>query len=92
MNPRLLLPVLFVAASSVVHAADLPPSAAMTQGMCAGLRAAGNADPHSPVVVTLEHSDGSSAFFRCDPAIDGPWHPVIERTVRLQQMPMPLTR
>jgi hypothetical protein len=77
-----------VAACVAARAADMPPSAVMTQGMCAGLRAAGNADPHSPVVVTLEHSDGSTAFFRCDPWIDGPWHAVIERTVRLQQVPI----
>ncbi len=72
----------------VVAEPAMPASAVMTQGMCAGLRAAGNADPLSPVVVTLERGDGSNAFFRCDPAVDGKWHPVIERTVRMMSVPV----
>jgi hypothetical protein len=73
---------LIFAGCVAVRADSLSPTAERASGTCDGIRADPRIDQTRPVIVTVERPDGSTAFFRCDPADGaGIWHKPVERTV-----------
>jgi hypothetical protein len=64
---------------------SLPPSAQQSQGICEGLRGAGNIDARRPIAVTAQSPNGETALFRCEPISD--WLSPVARTTQWQQSP-----